>query len=342
MPGPAADLARRLARDAEAVCRHYLSNGRRQGRYWVVGDVENTPGRSLYVRLHGSDGGKGAAGKWTDAATGEHGDLLDLIARNCRLTEVPDVLDEARRFLSLPRPAPAPPLPQTPAGSPESARRLFAMGRPIRGTLAEVYLRARGIGDLGDLPALRFHPRCFHRATENSPYETWPALLAAITDLDGTITGVHRTWLAHDGAGKAPLATPRRAMGHLLGSGVRFGDVADVLIAGEGIETMLSIRCALPHMPLIAALSANHLAAVILPPTIRHLYVAQDDDAAGRRAAQTLRDRAEEIGIATAVLSPTKNDFNVDLRLLGPIGFAASLRRQLMPEDTTRFAACRS
>ena len=66
MPGPAADLARRLARDAEAVCRHYLSNGRRQGRYWVVGDVDNTPGRSLYVRLHGSDGGKGAAGKWTD------------------------------------------------------------------------------------------------------------------------------------------------------------------------------------------------------------------------------------------------------------------------------------
>lgn len=342
MPGPAADLARRLARDAEAVCRHYLSNGRRQGRYWVVGDVENTPGRSLYVRLHGSDSGKGAAGKWTDAATGEHGDLLDLIARNCRIDDVPDVLDEARRFLSLPRPKPARPLPPTPAGSPESARRLFAMGRPIRGTLAEVYLRTRGIGDLGDLPALRFHPRCLHRVTETSPCETWPALLAVITDLDGTITGVHRTWLAHDGAGKAPLATPRRAMGHLLGNGVRFGNVTDVLVAGEGIETMLSIGCALPRMPLIAALSANHLAAVILPSTIRRLYVAQDDDAAGRRAAQTLRDRAEKIGIATAVLSATKNDFNVDLRLLGPIGFAASLRRQLMPEDASRFAACRS
>lgn len=216
------------------------------------------------------------------------------------------------------------------------------MGRPIRGTLAEVYLRSRGIGDLGDLPALRFHPRCFHRATGNSPCETWPALLAAVTDLDGTITGVHRTWLARDGTGKATLATPRRAMGHLLGNGVRFGDVADVLIAGEGIETMLSICCAFPHMPLIAALSANHLAAVILPPTIRRLYVARDDDAAGRRAAQTLRDRAEDVGVATAVLSPTKNDFNVDLRLLGPIGFAASLRRQLEPEDATRFVAGRS
>jgi hypothetical protein len=57
----AADLARRLARDAEAVCRHYLSNGHRRGRYWVIGDVMNTPGRSLYVRLTGSDSGPGAA-----------------------------------------------------------------------------------------------------------------------------------------------------------------------------------------------------------------------------------------------------------------------------------------
>ena len=44
MPSHAADLARRLARNAEAVCRHYLSNGHREGRYWLVGDVANTPG----------------------------------------------------------------------------------------------------------------------------------------------------------------------------------------------------------------------------------------------------------------------------------------------------------
>ena len=78
MSSQATDLARYLARDAEAVCRRYLSNGRRRGRYWVVGDVTNTPGRSLFVRLTGPDSGKGAAAKWTDAATGQHGDLLDL------------------------------------------------------------------------------------------------------------------------------------------------------------------------------------------------------------------------------------------------------------------------
>ena len=66
MISTAADLARRLARDAEAVCRYYLSNGRRSGHYWIVGDVMNTPGRSLYVRLSGPEYGPGAAGKWTE------------------------------------------------------------------------------------------------------------------------------------------------------------------------------------------------------------------------------------------------------------------------------------
>src|ERR1700686_5297184 len=104
MSSHASDLARRLARNAEAVCRHYLSNGHREGRYWLVGNVANTPGRSLFVRLSGPDSGKGAAGKWTDAATGEHGDLLDLIALNRGLDRLRDALDEARSFLGLPRP----------------------------------------------------------------------------------------------------------------------------------------------------------------------------------------------------------------------------------------------
>jgi hypothetical protein len=83
MPGYARELAHRLAREAEAVCRRYLSNGHREGRYWLVGDVKNTPGRSMFVRLKGPETGKGAAGKWTDAATGGHGDLLDVIRATC-------------------------------------------------------------------------------------------------------------------------------------------------------------------------------------------------------------------------------------------------------------------
>src|SRR5690606_1849925 len=95
----ASELAQRLGRQAEAVCKHYLSNGHREGRYWLVGNVQNTPGRSMFVRLIGPESGKGAAGKWTDAATAEHGDLLDVIRESCGLVDFKDVAEEARSFL---------------------------------------------------------------------------------------------------------------------------------------------------------------------------------------------------------------------------------------------------
>ena len=103
MARDAAELVQRLARDAEAVCRHYLPHGRREGRYWFVGDVRDTPGRSMFVRLRGPDSGKGAPGRWRDAATGEYGDLLDVIRESCGLVDFRDVAEEARRFLNLPR-----------------------------------------------------------------------------------------------------------------------------------------------------------------------------------------------------------------------------------------------
>jgi hypothetical protein len=344
--GPAADIARRLAQNAEAVCREYLSNGRREGGTWRVGDVDNTPGRSLMVRLTGPDSGKGAAGRWVDFANGQRGDLLDLIARTCRLHAFHDVLEEARRFLSVPqaeRKASGVAQPPAPRGSPEAARRLFASAKPIPGTLAAVYLRSRGIVDLGDLPALRFHPTCFYRAHEGAPRETWPALLAAVTDGDGVITGVLRTWLARDGSGKAPIATPRRSMGRLLGHGVRLGDAqpapaqAGVLAAGEGLETMLSLRVVLPTLPVVAALSATHLAAFVPPSGLRRLYIARDNDRVGRRAAEMLGARAHADGIEALVLTPHWDDFNTDLTTLGREALAASLRVQLVPEDVARF-----
>ena len=157
----------------------------------------------------------------------------------------------------------------------------------------ETYLRNRGITALHEDGALRFHPRCYYRPDEDSPTETWPAMIARVTDLDGRMTGAHRTWLdPFRPFGKAPIDTPRRAMGDLLGNAVRFGVANDVLAAGEGIETMLSLRCVLPTLPMAAALSANHLAAMLLPPTLRRLYIARDDDAAGDAAVTALTERA--------------------------------------------------
>ncbi|MFZ3234234.1 MAG: toprim domain-containing protein [Stellaceae bacterium] len=351
MISDAADLARPLARDAEAVCRHYLSNGHRQGHYWVIGDVMNTPGRSLYVRLTGPDSGPGAAGKWTDAASpSEHGDLLDLIRLNRNLRDLGKAMDEARRFLAMPRPPiPSPPnlghMPLGAAGFSEAARRLFQAGRPVPGTSAEAYLRARGITERLDWPALRYHPSVYYRETDHASLEVWPALLAAVTDIDGNITGIQRTWLDPRRTDKAPLADPRRALGHLLGNGVRFGKVADIVAAGEGVETMLALKSVLPSLPVIAGLSANHLAALDLLPApgsgpgqaLRRLYVARDNDASGLKAAHRLHERGIAAGIEIRELVPVYDDFNLDLCRLGPQGMRAHLADQLVPSDRTRF-----
>jgi Toprim domain len=224
-----------------------------------------------------------------------------------------------------------------PAGSSEAARRLFAMSQPIGGTPAEIYLRGRAITSFFGTTALRYHPRCYYRPDEHSPTEIWPAMVASITDLAGRQTGAHRTWLAPDGFGKAPVDTPRRAMGALLGHAVRFGAADDVIAVGEGIETMLSLRCALPAMPMAAALSANHLAALLLPPALRRLYIARDADAAGDMALAALTERAEAAGVEALALSPRTGDFNEDLQAFGLRALRTALRIQLAPQDECFF-----
>ncbi|TPO01778.1 DNA primase [Mesorhizobium sp. CU2] len=335
----ASQLADRLAHDAEAVCRHYLSAGRRAGNYWIVGDVANNKGRSLYVHLAGP-----RKGRWTDAAAGQFGDLLDLVRETCGLVDFQDVADEARRFLNEPRPSSAsraddaPPV-ERPAA--ERARRLFRMTQALAGTLADNYLRQRGILRASVHPSLRFHPSCYYRDLVTGRTSRYPALIAAVTDRSGAITGVHRTWLDPQGEGKAKVDDPRRALGGLLGNAVRFrfplhGPVP-VLAAGEGLESILSLSHVMPGMAMVSALTANHLAAFRLPSRCIRLYIAADADAAGRHGIEGLSRRAQALGILPLVLTPELGDFNEDLRRLGPDRLTAHLRSQLATEDAQAF-----
>lgn len=345
LPSPAAALAEMLATRADAVCRRYLPNGRRAGRYWTVGDVQNSPGRSLYVRLTGPPSGRGAAGKWRDAATDEHGDLIDLIRLNLGLGTLAEALDEARSFLSLPahrvdaRPAASDRRNAKPRTSSEIARSLFERARPVAGTLAEAYLRARAITcEMGDLWSLRFDPACYYRESHEHDPERWPAMLAAITDVSGTITAVQRTWLDRDGPAKAPVGDPKRTLGPQRGGGVRLGLVQDVLAVGEGIETMLSLRSALPRLPMLAGLSAAHLSALELPAGLVRLYIAHDNDPEGWRAEARLRTRLGGGSGEIRSLRPAFEDFNVDLVRLGNEPFRKRIVSQLAAEDRERFA----
>jgi hypothetical protein len=105
----------------------------------------------------------------------------------------------------------------------------------------------------------------------------------------------------------------------------------------EGIETMLALKSVLPRLPMVAALSANHLAALDFGPALRRLYVARDNDAAGIRAAERLRERGEAAGIDVRDLMPVWEDFNEDLCRLEPAAMLARLIDQFVPSDLARF-----
>ena len=318
----AAAVAAALAERAEEVCRRYLPHGRRQGRYWVAGDLDGARGRSLFVRL----AGPGTPGKWTDAAEGSHGDLLDVVRHRSGAPTLRAALAEARAFLALPA-APAP----GEGGSydaTEAARRLWRRCRAIHGTHAERYLRARGLARCR-FAALRFHPELRYR--EGSAVRRFPALVAAVTGDDGGVLGVQRTWLDPRSPAKAGVAAPRKALGRVYAHAVRFGrlpaDGLATLVVGEGIETVLSLVTAVPAIAAAAALSAGSLGAFAPPPGTARLVIARDNDAQGEQAAERLARRCARAGVTATVVAPEGGDFNDDLVALG----APALRARLAP-----------
>ena len=267
----------------------------------------------------------GIPGKWTDAATNEHGYLLDLIRLRTGGASLRRAMEEALAFLSLPRSAPANAGDHTCGyDREESARRLWRRCRPIDDTHAEAYLHARAIGHCR-FPALRFHPDLLHR--DDNGIHSLPALVAAVTGDDGAIEGIQRTWLDPKRPAKADLVRPRKALGRIHGRAVRFGGTASgaTMLAGEGIETVLSLVTAVPGIHAAAALSAGSLGAFEPPQDLAMLVVARDKDVEGGHAANRLQLRCVERSIPSIVIVPERADFNDDLVAVGADTIAARL-----------------
>jgi hypothetical protein len=328
-----ADLSADLAARAESFCRQYFPDGRKQGNYWRVGDTSGAKGQSLAIRLRAEGGRK--AGSWQDFATGEYGDLIDLLQERLGSVTLKETLREARSFLGD---APCPAVPHA-TRNPEPpnaasgkriarARKLFAAGKPVLGTLAATYLQGRGITRLG--PALRYHPQVFLRYGEDDPDQPQraPALLAKITDNRGQISGCARFYLDPSTGSLAAIESPKRILGQLHGHAIRFwsGEARSDLIVGEGLENTLSVGTALPEFDLASCLTATHLGLFIPPPGFQRIWIARDNDQAGRNASMRLRNQLESLGIACGDLVPSMGDFNEDLRAFG----RDALRRSLL------------
>ena len=187
----------------------------------------------------------------------------------------------------------------------DQARRCWAEAGPISGTLAERYLRARGI--TCDLPpTLRFHPTCWHGPTATKV----PAMVAGVS-IGRKVVGVHRTYVAEPGV-KA-FDNAKMMLGRCAGGAVRLSGGPGPLVVAEGLETALSLLSGLTDInPRVwAALSTSGMAGLLLPPELGKLVLAPDGDEAGRKAANKLADRATLTGWRVRVMDcPDKADWN--------------------------------
>jgi hypothetical protein len=192
------------------------------------------------------------------------------------------------------------------------ALRLWDDAQPVAGTLAETYLRARGITCA--LPeTLRFTPSCWHATAQR-----FPALVALVEGADAT--AVHRTYLRADGTGKADAAPAKAMLGACGGGAVRLTHGAGPLFVAEGIETALSIAGGLiPGASSVwAALSTSGITGLHLPTEAGALTIAPDGDPAGRKAANALAERATALGWAVSLLpAPDGMDWNDVLTMKG-------------------------
>ncbi len=162
------------------------------------------------------------------------------------------------------------------------------------------YLRGRGIV-LNTWPEdLRTHPRLDYWEVSDggNPIKTgtFPAMLAVIRNPQGHPVGIHRTWIAPDGSGKALVDSPKKIykVGDLSGSAVRLFPPRDGLLGvTEGIEDALSAMI-LWSLPCWACLGTSGLKGFEPPEEVGKLIVFSDNDEPGKKAAMELAGRLKK------------------------------------------------
>jgi hypothetical protein len=196
----------------------------------------------------------------------------------------------------------------------QAALSIWQSSRGANGGRVSTYLASRGI-DLRPPGALRLHAGLKHPLGG-----IWPAMVALVTSgAYGQPLAIHRTFLAPDGNGKAPVEPQKMMLGPCHGGAVRLAEPGDVLMVGEGIETCLAAMQA-TGQPAWAALSTSGLRALELPTEVRDVIVLADGDAAGEAAARHCARRWKVAGRRVRIARPPRGmDFNDLLRVRAPL-----------------------
>ncbi|MEI8395388.1 MAG: toprim domain-containing protein [Rhodospirillaceae bacterium] len=284
------ELSRRLSEQAGSWAPQLFPNGRQEGGELRLANIKGERPRktgSCVIPLTGQ-----YAGCFHDFDTGESGGPLKTLEHATGLTGRP-LFDYAAGLVGLAAPKAQAPRTTAKARKEEDTAReiAFILSRtgPIVGTLAEQHLRQRGL-DNPNCPDLLFHPDLAHRSTGTG----YPAMVAIVRDAAGNPIGIHRTFLAPDGSGKALIEKSRMMLGTVAGGAVRLVPLGDgsFLGMGEGIETVLAVRPACPGLPLWSALSAGNLEQVVVPEQVTTVIIFVDNDLSGTGLKAALRAAA--------------------------------------------------
>lgn len=340
------DIVAMLAQQADRLARELLPHGARSGPEWRVGSLAGEKGQSLAVRMFGE-----RAGIWHDFESGEGGDALGLVAAVLFNNDIGRALEWSRRWLGLHAASPdelrqhrrqaaewKEKADKDNTEKAEARRRvahaMWLEAAPIGGTPVEDYLANRGIrlAELGHVPnALKFHPRVWsemHKARV-------PAMLAAIQDSEGEFLATHRTYIEwREGAWRNVKdergRSLKRTLGDYQGGWVRLTrgargtpwsqlTAAETVCFAEGIENALSIALAVPEWRAASAVSLGNLTAIALPPTIRDVVIAADNDGPESRAVVALQKALRHlvqtgVNVRVARPDPAFKDWNDQVR----------------------------
>lgn len=331
----AGEVARGLAGRIDQLVAQLLPGGRREGHEWRVGSLAGEPGQSCAVHLSGA-----RAGVWSDFASGERGDALDLVAAVLFGGDKSAAFQWGMNWLGWEqgtppeerrRQAPA----QDDAAAEQARERrkksglsMWLAARELPGSPAAAYLAGRGL-DLEPLGkkapgALRYHPDCYCDEVRGG----MPAMVSQVNRA-GVAVAVHRTYLALDTAGvwrKAPLRAPKKVLGSFGGGYIplwrgRSGlpvaahPETDTLALTEGIEDGLTVALHRPDWRVLAAVSVANFAAVTLPGGARDVVLVLDRDGenpAVRKARQAAIAALTGQGRQVRVVQPPEGfkDFN--------------------------------
>jgi predicted P-loop ATPase len=319
------EYAPRDDRELEEIRQAVLDNGETIATYLL-----GQPNKFLSSKNDLRWGDKGSMaftpskGMFFSHEDGIGGDILGLIRREKQL-DFAGALAWVREFLSIggighkaaEKAASKPKAPAEPSGHPNEVAYALTKCGPPQGTLLETYLAGRGL-TLPPCDDILFAADLAHIPSKRS----FPAMVCHIRNSAGEKIGIHRTWLADDGIGKAPVTAGKPKMTMKLGDddligAIRLFPMGDDgwLGVAEGIETALSAS-KLFSPPVWSCISTAGMKRFEWPEGTRHLVIFADRDekGAGRKAAEALRDRALAAGLVVEIRTAEGNDFNNDLQ----------------------------